>query len=1095
MSREFGVEESLEQKSAYLAAIVDSSDDAIVSKNLDSIITSWNKSAERIFGFAADEAVGRHISLIIPEDRRSEEDVIIGKIRAGERIDHFETVRQRKSGEPIWVSVTVSPIKDAAGTIVGASKIARDLTEQKRTEELLRLAGDAAAIGLWDVDVISGTLFWDGRCKAMFGISPDVPVTMDDFYNGLHPDDREATVEAYLAAQDPERRAYYDVEYRTIGKEDGLVRWIAAKGRGLFDHSGHCVRTLGTTIDITSRKEAELRRGVMAELTELIQTTNTSDALEKACGLMGRYFSASRVGFGHLEPEMDVFDYTVCWTDGTVPPLLGQFPAHVFGSQIVARLNEGKTVVIGDLFNDPLSDDARTQATATEVDTRAILVVPFLWENRLQTIVYLNARKPRTWTPAEVSFMEAFAERLRQLLERAQAEAALAASEAQFRILAQAVPNHVWTADATGASHWYNDKAYEYTGFEPGTLSGEAWMKLVHPDDWNHIRAAWLSAVQAGGLYEAEMRIRRGDGAYRWHIVRAIPVRGADGEIERWIGTNTDIQDQKAALEAYEELNANLAQRVAEALAEQKLLAEIVESTDAFIQVADLGYNWLAINKASADEFERIFGVRPKAGDNMLEILGHVPEHQANVRAIWARALAGEQFTAIDEFGDPSLDRRHYEMKFNSLRNGDGDLIGAYQFVYDVTERLRDQARLKEAEEQLRQSQKMEAVGQLTGGIAHDFNNMLAVVSGSLELLNRRASMDDARSKNLIASSLEASRRASNLTQRLLAFSRQQPLKPEVIDANRVVSGMSDLFRHSLGAAIQLETVLAGGLWRVHIDQNQFENVLLNLAVNARDAMPGGGRLTIETQNAHLDQRYVAKELGIAPGHYVMVAITDTGTGMPPDVIAKAFDPFFTTKEVGKGTGLGLSQVYGYVKQSGGHIKIYSEVGQGTTVKIYLPRYTGDMGENAEEYGQDFVPTSEDRELILVVDDEDLVRQFSAAALSDLGYRVLEANSAKAALELLMERPDIDLLFTDIVMPEMDGRRLADTAVERRPGLPVIYTTGYTRNAIVHNGVLDTGVELIGKPFTLEELATRVREVLDRSSIRLLRQPTESPKS
>ena len=1084
--------ETLEHKSAYLASIIDSSDDAIVSKNLESIITSWNTAAERTFGYTADEAVGQHISLIIPEDRRSEEDVIIGKIRAGDRVDHFETVRQRKSGELIWLSVTVSPIKDANGTIVGASKIARDLTEQKGTEELLRLACDAAEVGLWDVDVISGKLFWDARCKAMFGISPDVPVSMDDFYNGLHPDDREAIGQAYLSAQDTQLRSYYDVEYRTIGKEDGLVRWVAAKGRGLFDHSGRCVRTLGTTIDITARKETDLRRDVMAKMTELIQTTNTADALEQACGLMGRYFSASRVGFGYLDSEADVFDYAVCWTDGTVPPLLGQLPARAFGVKIVDRLNEGETVVVNDLFNDPLSDEERTLETAAEVDTRAILVVPLLWGSQLRTIVYLNAQRPRIWAPAEVAFMETFAERLRQLLERADAEAALAASEAQFRTLAQAVPNHVWTADVSGSSHWYNDKAYEYTGFAAGMLSGEAWMNLVHRDDWAHIREAWLLAVRSGGVYEAEMRIRRGDGTYRWHLVRAMPVRGADGEVERWIGTNTDIQDQKAALEAYAELNANLENRVAETLAEQKLLAEIVESTDAFIQVADLDFNWLAINQASANEFERIFGVKPRAGDNMLKMLDHLPEHQAEVKAIWSRALAGEQFTTIDEFGDPSLDRRYYEMKFNSLRSTDGSLKGAYQFVYDVTERLRDQARLKEAEEQLRQSQKMESVGQLTGGIAHDFNNMLAVVSGSLELLDRRTTMEDARSKHLIASSLEASRRASNLTQRLLAFSRQQPLKPEVIDTNKVVSGMSDLFRHSLGADIQLETVLAGGLWRVNIDQNQFENVLLNLAVNARDAMPGGGRLTIETQNAHLDQRYVVKEIGLVPGQYVMIAITDTGTGMPPDVIEKVFEPFFTTKEVGKGTGLGLSQVYGYVKQSGGHIKIYSEVGQGTTVKIYLPRHSGIVDENTEERQQDFIPTAEDRELILVVDDEDLVRQFSAAALSDLGYRVLEAASAKAALELLIQRPDIDLLFTDIVMPEMDGRRLADMAAEHRPHLPVIYTTGYTRNAIVHNGVLDTGVELIGKPFTLEELATRVREVLDKSS---LRRPSSSETS
>ncbi|WP_443750770.1 PAS domain S-box protein [Asticcacaulis solisilvae] len=896
-----------------LAAIIESSDDAIVGKTLDGTITSWNRSAERIFGFTADEAVGQSILLIIPPERHHEEAEIIRKIMAGERIEHFETVRRHKSGRPLDISVTISPIRDQDGVVVGASKIARDVTDQKRLEALLRLAGDAAEIGLWDVDLVNDTLFWDARCKAMFGISPDVPVSMQDFYDGVHPDDRDATVQAYLAAQDSERRPSYDVEYRTIGKEDGVVRWVAAKGRGIFDHAGRCVRILGTTLDITTRKEHE---------------------------------------------------------------------------------------------------------------------------------------------------------------------AALAASEAQFRTLAQAVPNHVWAADASGASYWYNDSAYAYTGAEAGTLSGAIWRGLVHPDDWINVREAWMAAVTARGLYEAEMRIRRADGVWRWHLVRAIPVRGADGGIERWIGTNTDIHDQRAALEAFAELNANLEQRVAEALAERKLLADIVESTDAFVQISDLDYNWLGINKASADEFERIFGIRPSVGDNMLDVMKHIPEHQAEVKAVWSRALAGEEFTAIDGFGDPSLDRRYYEMKFNSLRDGDGKLIGAYQFVYDVTDRLRDQARLKQAEEQLRQSQKMEAVGQLTGGIAHDFNNMLAVVMGSLELLNRRAS-DDARSRHYITAALEASKRAAMLTQRLLAFSRQQPLRPEPVNANRLVAGMSELLAHALGGAIRVETVLAAGLWTINVDQNQLENVIVNLCVNARDAMPDGGKVTVECQNTVLDTRYVLSELGVPAGQYVMIAVTDTGTGMPPDVVAKAFDPFFTTKAVGKGTGLGLSQVYGFVKQSGGHIKIYSETGQGTTVKIYLPRHYTEAAAEAEKTGDGLVLRGDDQELVLIVDDEPVVRQFSVDAVAELGYRVLAAGNAEAALKLIDENPDISLLFTDIVMPDVNGRKLGLEAQRRRPGLRVLYTTGYTRNAIVHNGIVDPGVEMIGKPFTLEELAARLRSLLD----------------
>ena len=290
---------------------------------------------------------------------------------------------------------------------------------------------------------------------------------------------------------------------------------------------------------------------------------------------------------------------------------------------------------------------------------------------------------------------------------------------------------------------------------------------------------------------------------------------------------------------------------------------------------------------------------------------------------------------------------------------------------------------------------------------------------------------------------------------------------------------MSDLLRRSIGADVRLETVLAGGLWRTHADPNQLENVILNLAVNARDAMPEGGRLTIETQNAHLDERYVAAHPGMLAGQYVLIAVTDTGTGMPEAVIEKAFDPFFTTKPVGKGTGLGLSQVYGFIKQSGGHVKIYSEVGQGTTIKIYLPRLLGSADKDASETPAPTLLLGDPREVVLVVEDEPAVRRFSVDALEELGYRVLEADGAEAALRLLDDHPEIVLLFTDVVMPNVNGAKLAQEARRRRADLKVLFTTGYTRNAVVHNGVLDPGVEMISKPFTLDALAAKVRHILE----------------
>jgi signal transduction histidine kinase/ActR/RegA family two-component response regulator len=380
-----------------------------------------------------------------------------------------------------------------------------------------------------------------------------------------------------------------------------------------------------------------------------------------------------------------------------------------------------------------------------------------------------------------------------------------------------------------------------------------------------------------------------------------------------------------------------------------------------------------------------------------------------------------------------------------------------------------------QAEATIRQMQKMEAIGQLTGGVAHDFNNMLGIVIGSLDMARRRLKgSEHPQLPVYLDHATEGARRAATLTARLLAFSRQTPLEPHPVEINKLVAGMSDLLRRTIGENIQIETVLAGGLWRTFIDAAQLENALINLAINARDAMPGGGKLTVETANTFLDERYAETQTEVTPGQYVMVSVTDTGSGMTPDVMERAFDPFYTTKQVGKGTGLGLSQVFGYVKQSLGHVKIYSELGQGTTVKIYMPRHTGAVAAPDAVESKVAAQGSNDT-LVLVVEDDDQVRQTTVAAVRELGYSVLEAETASHALSLVATRP-VDILFTDVVMPEMSGRELADRARREKADLAVLFTTGYTRNAIVHNGVLDEGVALLSKPFTLSQLAAKLRD-------------------
>jgi PAS domain S-box-containing protein len=396
-----------------------------------------------------------------------------------------------------------------------------------------------------------------------------------------------------------------------------------------------------------------------------------------------------------------------------------------------------------------------------------------------------------------------------------------------------------------------------------------------------------------------------------------------------------------------------------------------------------------------------------------------------------------------------------------------------------VTERT---AQLRKNEEALRQSQKMEAIGQLTGGVAHDFNNLLQIIIGNLEALQRNLPESSGRLQRAALQAMNGARRAAALTQRLLAFSRRQPLDPKPLDVNILVSGMSDLLHRTLGETIAIETVRGAGLWRVEADPNELEAGILNLAVNARDAMRDGGRLTIETANTHIDANYSASHAEVVPGQYVSISVSDTGAGMDPATIAQAFEPFFTTKPVGKGTGLGLSQVYGFVKQSGGHVKIYSEPGQGTTVKIYLPRWTGEF-EQREAAAAGPVPEGGAEETILVVEDDDGVRAYSVETLRELGYRVLEAHDGPSALRLLEGQSRIDLLFTDVVLPGgMTGAQVASQMRALRPGLKVLFTTGYARNAIIHQGRLDKGVELITKPFSFADLAAKVRDVLDGNS-------------
>ena len=546
-----------------------------------------------------------------------------------------------------------------------------------------------------------------------------------------------------------------------------------------------------------------------------------------------------------------------------------------------------------------------------------------------------------------------------------------------------------------------------------------------------------------------------------------------------------EIEARRQAEETLQALNLTLEQRAEERAKQLTTSVGQLEETELRFRMLVEGVSDYAIYMLDPNGHvvNWNLGAERIKGFASAEILGrhfrefYTPEDQDRDAPMKALAIARDTGTYETESWRVRKDGTRFwaGVLINAIKDRDGRLLGFAKITRDLTEK-------RAADERSRQAQKMEGIGQITGGVAHDFNNLLTIIIGNAETITRALAsetVDVHRMRRLAGNVMQGARRAETLTQRLLAFSRQQPLDPKPIDLGRLVTGMSDLLRRTLGEHVTVETVLGGGVWRALADPNQLELAILNLAVNARDAMLNGGKLTIETTNVHLDDRYAAGQIEVIPGQYVMLAVTDTGAGMSADVKAKAFDPFFTTKDVGHGTGLGLSQVYGFVKQSRGHVKIYSELGLGTTIKIYLPRVLAEAAE-AETTEDNAIASGASGETILVVEDDDDVRNYGCETLRELGYRVLEAGHGRAALEMLGKHPEIRLLFTDIGLPGgMNGRQLSDEARQRKPNLRVLFTTAYARNAIVHDGRLDPGVTLLPKPYTQSALATKVRDILD----------------
>jgi PAS domain S-box-containing protein len=636
---------------------------------------------------------------------------------------------------------------------------------------------------------------------------------------------------------------------------------------------------------------------------------------------------------------------------------------------------------------------------------------------------------------------------VQDVTDRLRIQRALEKSEAQFSALAQNMPNQVWTARADGTVDWFNDQAYSYSGEPYGSLTGTRWSELLHSDDVEPTMAQWNISLQTGEAYEAEFRLRDAEGRYRWHLARAQPLTDTHGKINAWVGTNTEIEAQKQA--------------EAESVRDRERLWS---SSQDLMLVCDLAGQITAVNPSG----ERMLGwtQTEMIGEDLRSFL-----HPEDLSA------TSNELAALNDGATTFAFENRYRAKDGRYRLIAWTAVPADGRIHAIGRDITDH---REVEEALRQSQKMEAVGQLTGGIAHDFNNLLQGIMGSLEIVKGRVArgrLDDL--GKWLDGARTSAERAASLTHRLLAFSRRQPLDPRPVEANPLIRSMQDLLERTLDEDIALGLDLSEDLWLTRCDPNQLESAILNLAINARDAMPDGGTLTIATTNAHLDDPVVASQHEVRPGHYVCITVTDTGTGMSKQTSKRAFEPFFTTKPTGQGTGLGLSMIYGFARQSEGHAVITSEVGSGTSIALYLPRFAGARSMEDATAEQPEVPLADDGEVVLVVEDEAVVRGLIVEVLNDLGYQAVEAADGPTGLAMLEAPGRIDLLVTDIGLPGLNGRQVADAARVVRPDLKVLFMTGYSENAAHASGFLEAGMSLITKPFAMDVLASRIREIIE----------------
>jgi PAS domain S-box-containing protein len=1000
-------------------------------------VTAFNRAAEAILGMPRAEIVGRLLWDAWPQIKGTEFDRRCRRVMQERTREEFESYSAL--GFDRYHEVRAFPFGDGVGVAF------HDITDRRRDTQVLRgrelelaRVQRIGGVGGLEVDLANG--FRSQRSPEylhLHGLPADFDNdTHEQWVARVHPEDRER-VETYFLAAIAGSERDYKAEYRIVRPSDGEVRWIRAVAEIERDVQGRALKLVGVHLDITDRKHAE---------EAMQESEGRLRAIADALPFLISYLDSNQTFRFINQPYGD-------WFGRPLSEIIGRNVQEVMDP---AMYEARRPFIERALAGESLSHEADFVRSGGTAHTE---------------IVHVPHRDRAGHTLGLYTVVT-------DITARKLAERTLSESEERFRSIADSAPVPMWVSRLDGLRQFVNRAYHEFLGVPYAAALTFDWRKALHSDDLERILGEQRAGEGSLKPFALEARFRRQDGQWRWLRSESQPRWGPDGEHIGFIGVAHDITASKDAERALTEVNETLERRIedrtrqlaaSEALIQtffdhsSECHAVIVEESDGLFRYAEA-------NPATL----RLYGKTRKQviGRTIEEVLG--PERASEIRVHFAACLrAGAPHRYERSQGDAVI-----EAVVTPAPQEPGALRRVIVSAHDVTEQRR-------LEQQLHQSQKMDAVGQLTGGVAHDFNNLLTLVIGGLDIIGRQmTNLPDplalTRMERGRDMAMKGATRAASLTTRLLAFSRQQALMPQALDANKLVTEVCELLRRTLGETIVLETMLGDGLWRTYADANQLENALLNLGLNARDAMPDGGKVIIETANATLDNAYISS-LGdsIEPGEFVLIAVTDTGAGMDKTTQERAFDPFFTTKEVGKGTGLGLSQVYGFARQSAGHVRIYSELGEGTTVKLYLPRSISETEKTLTDESNKLSRWT-GTETILLVEDDDTLRAYAAGILQELGYHVLNASHGASALETLGRAEHIDLLLTDVVMPGgLNGRQLADKAVAKRPDLRVLYMTGYTRNAIDHHGRLDPGINMISKPFSFEDLAARVRERLD----------------